>query len=86
MNNKAGYCRMRSKDIAQDIADYFGHPILVDHHSEKSDMSYRARIDSHHRKGVEAYQRARNLKSRLESSEKLLAKQENPGSVARKVD
>jgi len=75
-------------ETAHKMADVipFGQPILVGHHSEKSDRSYRARIDSHQRKGVEAHQRAKDLKSRLEGSEKLLAKQENPGALARKVD
>lgn len=63
-----------------------GQPILVGHHSEKSDRSYRARIDSHHRKGVEAYQRAKDLKSKLEGYEKLQAKHEDPGALARKVE
>jgi hypothetical protein len=75
-------------DTAHKMADVipFGQPIMVGHHSEKSDRLFRARIDSHHRKGVEAYQRARDLKSGLQGSEKLLAKQEDPGAVARKVN
>src|SRR5436305_2057798 len=45
----------------------FGQPILVGHHSERSDRNYRNRIHNHMDKGCEALDRAKDLERRASS-------------------
>lgn len=45
----------------------FGQPILVGHHSEKSDRAYRKRIDTNMRKGVEHSDKAKHFERKAKS-------------------
>ena len=47
----------------------FGQPILVGHHSEKGDRAFRSRIDNHHRKAIEASQKAKHYEAKAEAAE-----------------
>jgi hypothetical protein len=63
---------IRRERIQSQMADAipFGQPILVGHHSEKRDRAFRARIHQHHRKGMEAYDKAREYARKAHASEK----------------
>jgi len=57
---------------AHSMADVipFGQPILVGHHSEKSDRSYRGRIDNQYKKSFELSNKADYLEARAEAMKK----------------
>jgi hypothetical protein len=46
----------------------FGQPILVGHHSEGADRSYRKRIDNTHRKSFEAAEKAAYYQDKAETA------------------
>lgn len=48
----------------------FGQPILVGHHSEKSDRSYRRRIEGKYRKGAEMLDAAEEYERRAKAAER----------------
>lgn len=56
---------------AKEMADVipFGQPILVGHHSEKADRSYRKRIDNKFRKASEQYDKARYYEQKAKTIE-----------------
>lgn len=69
--------RMRQESAAlhqqaRKMADVipFGQPILVGHHSERSDRNYRARIERKFIKGVEAYRESQRAESAAASAER----------------
>lgn len=45
----------------------FGQPILIGHHSERSDRNYRARIDNNMRKSIEADKKAEHYQAKAEA-------------------
>jgi len=47
----------------------FGQPILVGHHSEAKDRRYRDRIHTNMRKGIDAQDKAADLRSRADAAE-----------------
>lgn len=55
----------QARQMAAEIP--FGQPILVGHHSEKSDRGYRARIDGKQRRGYELHKQAEALKARAQA-------------------
>lgn len=74
LRERADKARKESKsrsDQANKMASVIpmGQPILVGHHSEKRDRSYRARIDTNYRKGYEAGEKAKHLDDRADAAE-----------------
>jgi hypothetical protein len=57
-------------DKAHDMASVipFGQPILVGHHSEGSDSSYRKRVENTQRKSFEAAEKAAYYQDKAESA------------------
>lgn len=64
--NKAQELFNTSEKMASVIP--FGQPILVGHHSEKSDRNYRKRIEKTMDKAVETYEYAKELRCRAEAA------------------
>ena len=61
----------QTHEKAQQMADVipFGQPILTGHHSEKSDRSFRARIDKTYEKSFELSAKAEYYKKKAENTE-----------------
>jgi hypothetical protein len=67
-NRKEGDARIeQARGMASVIP--LGQPILVGHHSEKSDRSFRARIDNNYRKGFEHHDKADYYERRAAAAE-----------------
>jgi hypothetical protein len=64
--NEAGHLVATAKAMADVIP--FGQPILVGHHSEKSDRAFRGRIESKFRKGFELYEKSARLSERADAA------------------
>lgn len=63
-----------------------GQPILVGHHSEKSDRAYRARIWAKMDKSVEESKKAKYWNRRAESALNRKEQRENPGVIFRRIE
>src|SRR5256885_15609225 len=63
--NKAEAARKTADNLASVIP--FGQPILVGHHSERGDRSYRNRIDRNYRKESEELSKAEHHKQKAEN-------------------
>ena len=60
----------------------FGQPILVGHHSEKSDRAYRGRITNKFQKSFEESEKAKKLKGRAFAAENNTSiSSDNPNAV-----
>lgn len=58
-------CYSAARKMADSIP--FGQPILIGHHSEKSDRNYRNRIQNNFDKSIEADKKAKHYKEKAES-------------------
>src|SRR4030042_3417776 len=64
----------------------FGQPILVGHHSEHGDRSYRGRIDSKYQKGFELSKKAEQLERRAQALENNHAIFSDDPNASEKID
>ena len=63
-----------------------GQPILVGHHSEKRDRSYRAKIWAKMDKSVEESKKAKYWGQRAEATQRRQKQRENPGTIYRRIE
>lgn len=87
-SNNAAKRSQQAYDESSRMASFIplGQPILVGHHSEKSDRRYRARIWAKMDKSVEESKKAKYWERRADATLNRKEQRENPGVIYRRIE